>query len=132
MIDGLDIAASVREGQQYRRAARRWQVIGVALVVLAVLGAQGLATLTLRPLAQLYFLDGQDWREIPLPEGGSPYEVLALNDGTLWVGTHSDCGFLQYQAGSWSDCTGGVSAPISTARSASPMAINCGQYATTP
>ncbi len=111
MIDGLDIAASVREGQQYRRAARRWQVIGVALVVLAVLGAQGLATLTLRPLAQLYFLDGQDWREIPLPEGESPYEVLALNDGTLWVGTHSDCGFLQYQAGSWSDCTGGVSAP---------------------
>ncbi len=111
MIDHLDIAAAVREGQQRRRMVRRWRVIGVVLVVLVVLGAQGLAAIALRPVAQLYTLDGVDWREITLPEGESPYQILPASDGGLWVGTRSDCGFLRYQNAAWSACSGGGDPP---------------------
>lgn len=104
----LDIAAVVHEGRRRVRAVRRWRLIALALLALLVIGAQVFGGLLLRPPVRLYVYTGGDWRETTLPNGEIPAQAVVMDDGTLWVHTRSECGFLRYDGSAWSDCQGGT------------------------
>lgn len=102
----LEIAASIRAGER-RVRERRWRRgLSVLLIAGLILATQVFAAALLRPLAHLYVFDGAAWTEIPLPEGEAPFQAISAADGSLWVTTYSDCGFLRYRDGAWSACQG--------------------------
>ena len=110
MTDSLNIAESVREGERRLRVKRRWRWFGFLLIILVVIVAQFFANFLLRPPSRLYAFDGTAWNEIMLPENEAPSQVTTTNDGSVWVSTLSDCGFLRYREGNWSECSGNTGA----------------------